>query len=136
MGDRFVVGFRGYSETDPIVFYYSHWGGSDQQFSLDEAIHAARGRWSDPSYATRIAISHLVGEDWRSETGSGVWAESSAVCQGHPEGDYPIIYLVDWGTRSIIAANARNHNDVIRVVAFDEFDAASMYDSEGDPTYV
>jgi hypothetical protein len=39
---------------------------------LADAVIAARPRWNDPSYATRIAISQLVGNDWNSETGWGL----------------------------------------------------------------
>jgi hypothetical protein len=40
--------------------------------NLAEAVVKAQGRWSDPSYATRIAISHMVGEGWAMETGWGL----------------------------------------------------------------
>mgnify|MGYP006288128889 FL=1 len=39
---------------------------------LGEAVAAAQSRWADPSYATRIAISHMVGEAWANETGWGL----------------------------------------------------------------
>jgi hypothetical protein len=30
--------------------------------------------WDDPSYATRIVISNLIGEQWKSLTGFGIYA--------------------------------------------------------------
>ena len=39
---------------------------------LADAVIAARPRWNDPAYATRIAISHLVGNEWSNETGWGL----------------------------------------------------------------
>ena len=40
--------------------------------NLAEAVAKAQPRWSDPSYATRIAISHLIGDAWTFETGFGL----------------------------------------------------------------
>ena len=31
-----------------------------------------RSRWTDPAYATRIAISQLIGDQWNMETGWGL----------------------------------------------------------------
>ena len=39
---------------------------------LADAVIKARPRWGDPAYATRIAISQLVGDQWTSETGWGL----------------------------------------------------------------
>ena len=42
--------------------------------NLAAAVEKARPRWSDEGYATRIAISRLVADDWTSETGWGIYA--------------------------------------------------------------
>jgi hypothetical protein len=39
---------------------------------LARAVDKARPRWSDESYATRIAISNLIKDEWTSETGWGI----------------------------------------------------------------
>ena len=39
---------------------------------LADAVIAARPRWNDESYATRIAISNLIGDQWNMETGWGL----------------------------------------------------------------
>jgi hypothetical protein len=39
---------------------------------LADAVIAARPRWTDSSYATRIAISQLIGDQWNMETGWGL----------------------------------------------------------------
>ena len=39
---------------------------------LADAVIAARPRWNDTAYATRIAISQLIKDDWNSETGWGL----------------------------------------------------------------
>ena len=40
---------------------------------LADAVIAARPRWNDSSYATRIAISNLIGDQWNMETGWGLY---------------------------------------------------------------
>ena len=40
--------------------------------NLAEAVAKAQPRWSDPSYATRIAISNMIGDGWTFETGWGL----------------------------------------------------------------
>jgi hypothetical protein len=39
---------------------------------LADAVIAARPRWNDPAYATRIAISQIIKDDWNMETGFGL----------------------------------------------------------------
>jgi hypothetical protein len=40
--------------------------------NLANAVEQARPRWTDESYATRIAISQLINDEWASETGWGI----------------------------------------------------------------
>ena len=56
---------------DSIVLY-GHWAGHQMLGRLADAVIAARSRWNDESYATRIAISQMVADDWNSETGWGL----------------------------------------------------------------
>lgn len=70
MGDRANFGFRQSNEN--VVFLYGHWAGHQMLSRLAEAVAAARPRWSDESYATRIAISQLIGDQWDMETGWGL----------------------------------------------------------------
>ncbi len=70
MGDRANFGFR--DRKGDTVFLYGHWAGHQMLANLANACEAARRRWDDEAYATRIAISHLVGEDWNKETGWGI----------------------------------------------------------------
>jgi hypothetical protein len=39
---------------------------------LADAVIKARPRWNDSPYATRIAISQLIGDQWNMETGWGL----------------------------------------------------------------
>jgi hypothetical protein len=56
------------------ISLYSHWGEDTRHWDLAFALDRARPRWSDASYGTRIIISQLIGKDWESETGYGLWA--------------------------------------------------------------
>jgi len=70
MGDRANFGFK--DRKGDTVFLYGHWAGFRMLENLADAVQAAEPRWTDETYATRIAISHLVGDEWKSETGWGI----------------------------------------------------------------
>lgn len=69
MGDRghirFVEPWRLYDEQKaagmepPSVWVYSHWAGRSLPNVAAKAIEAARDRWGDPSYGTRMAIRKI-----------------------------------------------------------------------------
>ena len=77
MGDRANFGFRE-AKGEPVLYLYGHWAGYEMLSNLAHALEAAspRIKMGDAPYATRIAISHLVGDDWRSETGWGLRIDS------------------------------------------------------------
>jgi hypothetical protein len=54
------------------IVLYGHWAGGNMLSRLADAVTAAKPRWSDPAYATRIAISQMIGTDWNEETGWGL----------------------------------------------------------------
>lgn len=54
------------------IVLYSHWGGYQIAHDLARALHAARGRWNDPSYGARIIVSQVIGDDWGREVGYGL----------------------------------------------------------------
>jgi hypothetical protein len=74
---------------------YLHWGGEAQVKSLSLALQAARGRWNDHSYATRICISQIVGEVWNQETGAGI--SVGDYCWP----DYDFVFVVQWDQRIV-----------------------------------
>lgn len=92
MGDRAVFGFKSEGHT---LFLYSHWGGDEQLATMQEAIRKAQPRWGDPEYATRIAISHIIGDQWKSGTGYGLSIDSFT------EPDYDYAYVVDWDSGTV-----------------------------------
>jgi len=91
MGDRANFGFRDSKEN--IVFLYGHWAGYRMLENLADAVSAAEPRWNDESYATRIAISHLIKDEWASETGWGITVNELA----DNEHKVPII---DWKNKT------------------------------------
>jgi hypothetical protein len=108
MGDRYVVGFRDTKDTPP-VWLYSHWGGSDRLSEIANAIEKARPRWSDSSYATRIAISSIVGDSWGEETGFGI----SAGGRDFTYPDYDDVHLVTWSDRTVVVQDIDGTRDLV-----------------------
>jgi hypothetical protein len=96
MGDRFVVGFRETKQSEPI-WLYSHWGGSERTLDIAKALEQSQPRWSDASYATRIAISQIVGSHWEDETGFGV----SAGGRNFTYPDYDDVHVITWSDRTV-----------------------------------
>jgi len=131
MGDRYCVGFTGFDETDNTerrVWLYSHWGGSDRHREIALAIEKARPRWSDPTYATRIAISTIVGDGWKDETGFGI--EAGPRCLTHVEYG---AFLVDWSAKTVTDFDYMRHGEdedslgsVFSVTPFDTFTATHL----------
>ena len=70
MGDR--ANFVFVQPNGESIVLYGHWAGHNMLANLAEAAIKAQGRWSDPSYATRITISQMIGEGWAMETGWGL----------------------------------------------------------------
>lgn len=93
MGDRANFGFRENAEA-PIVNLYAHWGGYEMMATLAHAISAARPRWTDSGYATRIAISQIVGDDWNGELGYGIYVNTL----GDNEHSVPV---VNWDEQTV-----------------------------------
>ncbi len=88
MGDRIVFSIR--QDQDLSLNLYSHWGGYDRFVSLARALKAAEPRWNDSSYAARIIVSQLIGDQWGEETGFGLWASNEHGMYG---GDHPDITI-------------------------------------------
>ena len=70
MGDR--ANFVFVQPNGESIVLYGHWAGHNMLANLAEAVAKAQPRWSDPSYATRISISQMIGESWGMETGWGL----------------------------------------------------------------
>ena len=87
MGDR--ANFVFVQPSGETIVLYGHWAGHNMLEHLGEAVAKAQSRWTDPSYATRIAISQMIGDGWGFETGWGLFINEI----GDNEHKIPII---DW----------------------------------------
>ena len=116
MGDRSVIGFKADKDAVP-VFLYAHWGGSDRYRDAMRAIEAARPRWDDAAYATRIGISQIVENYWSEELGFGISAGHNSF--SHP--DYDDVILITWGGRTVDIVSAGDSTVVKQTMPFDMF---------------
>jgi hypothetical protein len=75
MGDRANFVFE--QHNGDRIFLYGHNAGHNMLANLATAIEAARPRWSDEVYATRIAISQMLGDHWKSPYAELGWGIST-----------------------------------------------------------
>ena len=95
MGARVVFNIK--QDEGNYICLYSHWGEHTALEDAGRAIAKARPRWGDDSYCARIIVSQLIGNEWDSETGFGLWASSSDGAYG---GDHPDI-IIDLVNRTV-----------------------------------
>jgi hypothetical protein len=88
MGDRIVFSIR--QDESLSLNLYSHWGGYGRFIDLAKALEVAKPRWTDATYAARIIVSQLIGDQWDSELGFGLWASTE---HGDYGGDHPDIVI-------------------------------------------
>jgi len=102
MGNRANYGFR---SGDNTLFLYGHWAGDPgmaERFAT--ALSAAAPRFDDDSYATRITISQLIGDDWDKETGWGLFINEL----GDNENG---VLVVDWDEKAVKLYVSGNINE-------------------------
>lgn len=114
MGDRAVAGFRG-AQDAPTIYLYQHWDGEGQAERMADAVDAARPRWSDPDYATRIAVSSLVGPAADAETGYGLYAGGT-----RHGADYDHVLVADWAAREVLVCSNDDSDAVFGRVGFED----------------
>lgn len=73
MGARINFVFKDVEDEAHVVLY-SHWGETEWQRDLAQALLHAKPRWSDASYFTRMAISWFMQDSLFGETGFGIYA--------------------------------------------------------------
>jgi len=113
MGDRANFGFR--QADGETIYLYGHWAGHEMMARLADAIIAAQNRWHDESYATRIAISNLIADEWDQEYSWGI-----ATYVGDNEHSIPV---VEWCTQRVIlySRDGLEDNDIKFVMNFQQF---------------
>ena len=88
MGDR--ANFVFVQPSGDTIVLYGHWAGHNMLANLAEAVAKAQPRWNDPSYATRITISQMIGDSWGFETGWGLQVNEIS------DNEHKIA-VIDWG---------------------------------------
>jgi len=73
MGDRSNI--KVIFENEKTVGFYTHWGGSELQNTLKDALIRGQDRWDDSSYLARIIFSEMIREDVLGETGFGIYPD-------------------------------------------------------------
>lgn len=81
-----------FQQGENFFTLYSHWGGDSKIQDLAHAIAKAKPRWEDNGYASRIIVSQLIGNDWDSETGYGLYADENG---GEESYQYTLVNLND-----------------------------------------
>lgn len=127
MGDRVNIGFR---SGDNVVFLYSHWGGSSVNEDIKKALIKAQPRWDDISYATRIAISSIVGSQWESEINFGI--SVNKIYDANQD-----TYVIDWEKRVVEVYASYDYPDIadrkmIYEFSFNRFINPNFIDSDDD----
>jgi hypothetical protein len=61
-------------EPSAHVVLYSHWGETEWQRDLAQALLHAKPRWSDGSYFTRMVMSWLMQDQLLDQHGFGIYA--------------------------------------------------------------
>lgn len=96
MGDRGNIAIKQNSgiegEKPGMIYFYTHWRGSEIPIVLRDALKKGQGRWSDESYLGRIIFQELIGGD-TDITGFGI--SSYLTDNEHP------ILVVDCETKTV-----------------------------------
>ena len=100
MGDRRMAEIR---TQDGSIYFYTHWDGATLPGAAFEAVLAAKPRWSDESYATRIVIDKLLAPYRDQETGAGLMLQPNA--EDSYNSDKPSV-IIDLVTRTVVVIAA------------------------------
>jgi hypothetical protein len=72
MGDRGQVQLIGTYGSEHSIYLYTHWGATDLENVVAEAMVRGKDRWSDDEYLNRIIFSEMIQGDVMSDTGYGI----------------------------------------------------------------
>lgn len=113
MGDRGQIKIK---IDKSAVFLYTHWGGSELNATLANALDRGRGRWSDTEYLIRIIFNEMTKGDEMSETGYGIGLSQ------HGDIEYPIPELDDdKGEITFLKAGYGDQDLVGKKFTYEEF---------------
>lgn len=91
------------SDKGAALWLYSHWGGDDKFADTQRALAAAMPRRYDITYATRIFVSNIIGDNWNQETGFGLAATKESAPNPFEESYYDAV--IDFVNQSVILGN-------------------------------
>jgi hypothetical protein len=98
-----------------IVWLYQHWVPDQLLASYAKALEAAKPRWTDPEYGTRIIISQIIGDRWGSEYGFGISVDE--VC----DGDHKAV-LIDMSNQTVSILNQNTPDKNVKPLVTFPFD--------------
>lgn len=110
MGDRAMAEVK---TEGGSLFVYTHWGGSSLPEDAKHAIMAAKPRWDDYPYATRIIVDQLTKQGRDEEAGFGLMLTPGA--EDGYNNDKPSV-IIDLLTKKLIIARDSKHT----TITFDE----------------
>jgi len=120
MGDRAMAEIK---TRDGSLFVYTHWGGRDLPEDARDAVLAAKPRWHDIPYATRIIVDQLTKEGRDRETGFGLMPTPNA--EDEYNADKPSVIIdLKYQVLTII------RNDVRRDYSFSRLDEIGSLSKE------
>lgn len=121
MGDRATIEIvqeaGAVGRPERVISLYTHWGGSSYAGDLAAALAAARPRWRDPLYATRIITDQFFKNLRDEETGGGLYGGRCVTECEHP------LLTVCLPTRTVTVGSAGwgDHGRTGSVYSFDDF---------------
>ena len=84
---------------DGSIYFYTHWDGAILPTAAFRAVLAAKPRWDDESYATRIVIDKLLAPYRDQETGAGLMLQPNA--EDEYNSDEPSV-IIDMVARTMV----------------------------------
>jgi hypothetical protein len=117
MGARGNIVFKQYFG---YVGVYLHWDGHEIREKAMKAIKrvANAGRLNDEGYATRIAISEIVGDYWKDDLGYGIYVGND-IEQTIADNEFDII-VIDWNKQRLEVYNEGRYNTPKESYSFEE----------------
>lgn len=70
MGDRANIRLK--DSESGVMYFYSHWGGSELPLTLKSALVRGKDRWDDSPYLSRIIFCEMIKDDVLDNTGFGL----------------------------------------------------------------
>lgn len=110
MGDRGNIIIK--TGSDPLLYLYTHWAGSELSNILAKALKRGKSRWEDPSYMARIIFSEMTTGSEREETGFGL---STTMGDGDTE------LMVDFDKQAVVKCARRTSDPDGDLVGFARF---------------